>query len=68
MKTRLKVAGTLAILLISLVALSRFFAWMNQPSDSWLYLGALGALLLVALVPAAIVGIWRTKLFSSQRP
>ena len=68
MKTRLKFASTLAILLASLGALSRFLQWMNQPSDSWLYLGALGALLLVALVPAAIVGIWRTKLFSSKRP
>ena len=68
MKTRLKFASTLAILLASLGALSRFLQWMNQPSDFWLYAGALGALLLVVLVPTIIAGIWRPKLFASKRP
>ena len=68
MKTRLKVASTLAILLASLGVFSRFLQWMNRPSDLWLYAGALGALLLVVLVPAVIAGIWRPGLFASKRP
>ena len=68
MKTRLKVASTLAILLASLAALSRFLHWMNEPSDLWLSAGALGALLLVVLVPAVIAGIWRPRLFTSRQP
>jgi len=68
MKTRLKVASTLAILLFSLGVLSRFLHWMNQPSDLWLLAGALGALLLAVVVPALIAGIWRPELFSGKRP
>lgn len=69
MKTRLKLASTLAILLASLGAFTRFLHWMNQPSDFWLYAGALGALLLAVLVPAVIAGIWRRpRFFPGKHP
>lgn len=61
MKTRLKVALSAAILLISLGALSRFLHWMNQPSDLWLYAGALSTLALAVLVPTAIAAVWRAR-------
>ena len=68
MKTRLKLALSIAVFLVSLGALSRFFSWMNLPSDFWLYAGAFGSLSLVVLVPAVIALIWRPGLLRHRRP
>ncbi|HWC18091.1 MAG TPA: hypothetical protein VG498_13810 [Terriglobales bacterium] len=68
MRTRLKLASSLAVLLVSLGALNRFLHWMNQPSDLWLYAGAFGALLLLVLVPAVIAVIWRPEPLAGKRP
>lgn len=68
MKTRLKVALSVAIFLVGLGLLSRFFDWMNRPSDAWLYGGVLGSLSLMVLVPGLITVIWRTDLLRHKRP
>ncbi len=68
MKTRLKLASTIAAILIGLGALSRFLHWMNQPSDLWLYAGAFGALALLVLVPGVIALIWRSQPAKFKRP
>jgi len=68
MKTRLKLASTIAAILVSLGALSRFLYWMNQPSDLWLYAGALGSLALLVLLPGVITLIWRSQLAKFKRP
>jgi|GraSoiStandDraft_46_1057282.scaffolds.fasta_scaffold348684_2 ABC-type molybdate transport system permease subunit len=67
MKTRLKVALSAAVILISLGILSRFLAWMNRPSDIWLYAGAFGALLLLVLVPTVVGAIWRSDILKHKR-
>jgi hypothetical protein len=59
MKTRLKIALSAAVILISIGILSQFFQWMNRPSDAWLYGGAFGALSLLVLVPTVVGVIWR---------
>jgi len=66
MKTRLKLAASAAILLFALGALSRFLHWMNQPSDEWLYAGAMATLALLVLVPGVIAVIWRGILQSRR--
>ena len=68
MKTRLKVALSAAIFLVSLDALSRFLHWMNQPSDFWLYAGALSTLALAVLAPAAVALVWRADALRHKRP
>jgi hypothetical protein len=68
MKTRLKIALSAVIILISLGVLSRFLSWMNRSSDAWLYAGALGALSLLVLVPTLVGAIWRSDLLNHKRP
>ena len=58
MRTRLKIAISVAFSLLSLDILTRFFHWMNRPSDTWFYAGAFGALLLLLMVPGVIGAIW----------
>lgn len=58
MKTRLQLALTAAVILASVVALSRFLHWMNQPSDASLYLGIAGILALAVVAPSLISFIW----------
>lgn len=67
MKTRLKLASSLAILFVSLGALNQFFNWMNQPSDAWMYAGIAGALVLVVLVPSGVAMIWRSSVIQGKR-
>ena len=67
MRTRLKVALSAAVFLVSLGVLSWFLNWMNQPSDAWLYAGAFGALSLLVLVPGIVIAIWRSDFFSHKR-
>ena len=61
MKTRLKFTLSVAIFLVGIGLLSRFFDWMNRPSDAWLYAGAFGSLSLAVLVPGLIAAVWRWK-------
>ncbi len=61
MKTRLRIAGTVLLLAISLGLLDRCLHWMNQPSDLSLWRGLLGLLLLLVLTPAAITLIWTER-------
>ena len=64
----LKLAFSAAIILVALGVLSRFFHWMNQPSDVWFYAGAFGTLSLLVLVPAIVGAIWRTEFLRHNRP
>jgi len=68
MKTRLKLAISVAIFLAGLGLLSRFFDWMNRPSDAWLYAGAFGSLSLAVLVPGLIAIVWRIDALRHKRP
>ena len=59
MRTRLKLGATAAVFLLGVAALSKFFDWMNLPSDRWFWTGAFSALALVLVVSAAMAAIWR---------
>ena len=59
MRSRIKLALTALVLLLALVSLSRFLNWMNLPSDSWFWGGAIATLLLLVVVPSLIAAIWR---------
>jgi hypothetical protein len=58
MKSRLKLALTVLVLLLALAAFSRFLGWMNLPSDTWLWSGVGGVLGLLVVVPSLIAAIW----------
>ena len=64
----LKVAISAGVILVAIGVLSRFFHWMNQPSDTWFYAGAFGVLGLLVLVPAVVSVIWRTEILRHNRP
>jgi hypothetical protein len=68
MSIRLKLAFSAAVVLVGLGVLSRFFHWMNQPSDFWFYAGAFGTLSLLVLVPTIVAAIWRTEFLGQNRP
>ena len=59
MKSRLKLALTVLVLLLALAAFSRFLGWMNLPSDTWFWSGLTGVLALLVVVPSLIAAIWR---------
>jgi hypothetical protein len=61
MKSRLKLALTVLVLLLALAVFSRFLGWMNLPSDLWFWSGLSGALLLLVAVPSLIAAIWRPQ-------
>jgi hypothetical protein len=67
MKTRFKVALTLAVLALAVAALNRFFRWMNLPSDLWFALGLLGLMHLLVLVPSVVAVIWNPGLVRGTR-
>jgi hypothetical protein len=58
MQLSLKVAVTLAVVVVSLGVLDHFLHWMNQPSDLKLYSGLLGTLSVLVLLPATLSAIW----------
>ncbi len=59
MKSRVKLALSIAVVVAALGVLDRFLHWMNLPSDTWFYLGLLGALTLLIVVPTLLAAIWR---------
>jgi uncharacterized membrane protein YqhA len=61
MRKRLKLALTILVLMLAVAFLSHFFDWMNLPSDSWFWGGAVGALLLLVAVPSVLAAIWRAQ-------
>ena len=63
MKSRLKLALTVLVLLLALAVFSRFLGWMNLPSDLWFWSGLIGVLTLLVAVPSLIVAIWRPQRF-----
>jgi len=61
MKSRLKLALTVLVLLLALAVFSRFLGWINLPSDLWFWSGISGVLLLLVAVPSLIAVIWRPQ-------
>ena len=68
MNTRLKLAASTAVVLVAIGALSRFFHWMNQPSDLWFYAGDFGVLSVLVLAPGIVTAIWRARFLTQHRP
>ncbi len=61
MKSRVKLALTVLVLLLALATFSRFLGWMNLPSDLWFWSGLTGVLAIVVAVPSLIAAIWRPQ-------
>jgi uncharacterized membrane protein YqhA len=61
MKSSIKLATTILVLMLAVALLSHFFDWMNLPSDSYFWGGALGALLLLVAVPSILALVWRAE-------
>lgn len=61
MKTRVKLALTILVLMLAGASLSRCLDWMNLPSDLWFWSGVGSSLLLLVVVPSLIVAIWRPQ-------
>ena len=61
MRKSLKLALTILVLMLSVAVLSHFLDWMNLPSDSFFWGGALGALMLLVAVPSILAVIWRVE-------
>jgi hypothetical protein len=61
MKTRIKLALTILVLMLAVAGFSRFLDWMNLPSDLWFWSGVGSLLLLVVVVPSLIAAIWRPQ-------
>jgi uncharacterized membrane protein YqhA len=52
MKSRIKLAMTILVLVLAVGCLSRFLDWMNLPSDLWFWSGLAGLLLLLVVNPS----------------
>ncbi len=61
MRSRIKLAVTILILLLAVAVFSRFMDWMNLPSDLWFWSGVSASLLLLVVVPSLIAKIWRAQ-------
>jgi hypothetical protein len=61
MRSRIKLALTILVLLLAATLLSRFLDWMNLPSDLWFWSGVGSLLLLLVVVPSLIAVIWRPQ-------
>jgi len=61
MKSRIKLALTILVLLLAVGSLSRFLDWMNLPSDLWFWSGLAGLLLLLVVTPTLVARIWRPQ-------
>lgn len=61
MRSSVKLALTILVMMLAVAFLGRFFDWMNLPSDSWFWGGAVGALLLLVAVPTILIAIWRMQ-------
>jgi hypothetical protein len=58
MKSRIKLASTILVLLLAIGSLSRFLDWMNLPSDLWFWGGLVGLLLLLIVTQSIVAAIW----------
>jgi hypothetical protein len=58
MKTALKIAASVMVVLIFMGLVDRFLHWMNQPSDFWLWTGLFGLVSLLILTPAVLTILW----------
>lgn len=67
MKSRIKLAMTILVLLLAFGFLSRFLDWMNLPSDLWFWSGLAGLLLLLVVTPSLIAVIWRPQRLKAGR-
>jgi hypothetical protein len=61
MKSRVKMAVTLLILLLATASFSRFLDWMNLPSDLWFWSGVTASLLLLVVIPSLLARVWRAQ-------
>ena len=61
MKGSIKLALTILVLMLAVAFLGHFLDWMNLPSDSWFWSGAVGALVLLVAVPSVLAAIWRLE-------
>jgi hypothetical protein len=61
MKSRIKLALTILVLLLAVGSLSLFLDWMNLPSDLWFWSGLAGLLLLLVVTPTLVARIWRLQ-------
>jgi pilus assembly protein TadC len=61
MKSRIKLAVTVLVLLLAVLSFSRFLDWMNLPSDLWFWSGVMASLALLVVVPSLIASIWRIQ-------
>jgi hypothetical protein len=58
MKSRIKLASTILVLMLAIGSLSRFLDWMNLPSDLWFWGGLVGLLLLLIVTQSIVAAIW----------
>jgi len=61
MKSRIKLALTILVVLLGVGSLSRFLDWMNLPSDVWFCSGLAALLLLLVVTPTLVAMIWRPQ-------
>jgi hypothetical protein len=61
MKSRIKLALTILVVLLGVGSLSRFLDWMNLPSDLWFWSGLAALLLLLVVTPTLVAMIWRPQ-------
>jgi hypothetical protein len=67
MKSRIKLALTILVVLLAVGSLSRFLDWMNLPSDLWFWSGLAGLLLLLVVTPTLVAMIWRPQRLKPSR-
>jgi len=61
MKSRIKLASTILVLMLAIGSLSRFLDWMNLPSDLWFWGGLVGLLLLLIVTQSIVAAIWLVR-------
>jgi hypothetical protein len=67
MKSRIKLALTILVVLLAVGSLSRFLEWMNLPSDLWFWSGLAGLLLLLVVTPTLVAMIGRPQRLKPSR-
>jgi hypothetical protein len=67
MKSRIKLALTILVVVLAVGSLSRFLDWMNLPSDLWFWSGLACLLLLLVVTPTLVAMIWRPQRLKPSR-
>jgi hypothetical protein len=67
MKSRIKLAMTILVLMLAVGSLCRFLDWMNLASDLWFWGGLAGLLLLLVVTPSLVAMIWRPQRLKTGR-